>query len=73
MLIVKELENTCMACPSQWEGKTVANEEVYIRYRWGTLRVDLNGETIFSADCGDAYDGSMETDEMLELTGIRLI
>src|ERR1700738_3288078 len=31
------LSQTCHMCPSQWEGRTVDGEYVYIRFRWGTL------------------------------------
>ena len=43
----KSLVRTCTACPSQWEGKTVDNRPVYIRYRWDNLTVRIGevGET----------------------------
>ncbi len=71
MFDVIELECTCSACPSQWEGKTVDEQYVYIRYRWGFLTVGI-GKTHEDAvwdetSCqkiGDEYDGTMNTEEM---------
>lgn len=71
MIFLKTLTQTCCACPSQWSGTTIDGKEVYVRYRWGHLRVDLNDVPVFSKDVGDDYDGSMDTDEMLEHTGMR--
>ncbi|MCA1480782.1 hypothetical protein, partial [Bradyrhizobium sp. NBAIM08] len=34
---IVRLEQTCGACPSQWEGVTDDGRVVYIRYRWGAL------------------------------------
>ncbi|WP_028058300.1 hypothetical protein [Candidatus Solirubrobacter pratensis] len=38
---ITDLEQTCWACPSQWEGKLADGRHVYIRYRWGFLRVTV--------------------------------
>lgn len=46
-LEMKVIEMTCSACPSQWEGETINGDPVYIRYRWGMLRCDVWGRTIF--------------------------
>ena len=49
---------------------------MYIRYRWGTLRVRLGvaGEEIFTlAPSGtEDRDGFMELDEMLHHTGLTI-
>lgn len=54
---IVSLTQTCSACPSQWEGKTANGEEVYVRYRWGHLNVDIDGVTKFSKqlDYGDDH------------------
>jgi len=46
---VIKIDQTCGACPSQWEGKTVDGKEVYVRYRWGYLRVEIDEKHFFSA------------------------
>jgi hypothetical protein len=33
------IEQTCLACPSQWEGKLKSGRMIYVRYRWGTLNI----------------------------------
>jgi hypothetical protein len=69
---ISNLIQTCSACPSQWEAVSELGQEVYIRYRWGTLRVDLDGEPFFETDLDDALDGFLDTDAMLRATGLEL-
>ena len=64
MYKVKEITQTCFACPSQWEGKTIGGDEVYIRYRHGDLRVDINDNTVWGDGFGDPLDGFMTYDEL---------
>lgn len=71
-IVLTDLEITCGACPSQWEGETVEGKSFYARYRWGFLRVDINGETVFSINYGDDNCGVMDTDEMCELANVTL-
>lgn len=63
---ITQLEMTCAACPSQWEGQTADGKEVYGRYRWGHLTLDIAGQEIFSAVVGNGFAGVMNTDEFLE-------
>ena len=68
MIKVVELKRTCWACPSQWEGKTDAGNDVYIRYRWGYLRVDLDGQEIFGKQIDESgWDGIMDYDKLKEI------
>ena len=60
MINVKEVLHYGGACPFQLEGLTDKNEEIYVRYRGGCLRVEINNETVFSKCIGEN-----ETDEML--------
>jgi hypothetical protein len=53
---VSTLRKTCNACPAQWEGKTDAHEDVYIRYRWGNLRVEINGRVVHAEFLGEDTD-----------------
>ena len=65
---VKDLIRFTSYCPTQWEGETANGEEVYIRYRWGFLRVDINGEEVFGVQIGDEFDGVLTDEEMKEAT-----
>lgn len=78
MTILRELEQTCWACPSQWEGKTDEGKYVYVRYRWGILSVGFGKDEWAAVDdsksigqYGDWLDGVMTTEEMLEHTGFE--
>ena len=57
MLLITKLIQTCGACPSQWYGKSIDDNgiehEIYIRYRWGYLRLDVNDNTTAGKDMGD--------------------
>ena len=77
------LDQTCNACPSQWEGILEDGRFVYARYRWGNLGVytgssidnaiGRDGEILYegSPEGNDAFDGVMDTEEMLAITGIE--
>ena len=67
MVEIKEITQTCYACPSQWEGTTVDGEAIYIRYRWGILRIDLDHETVFEQDMGDELDGYLDWEEVEDI------
>lgn len=58
---LEELEMTCSACPSQWQGKLTDGRTFYARYRWGIMRVDIDGSPIFSKDFKEHMGGSMST------------
>jgi len=65
---VKDLIRFGSFCPTQWDGETDNGEKVYIRYRWGVLTVDLNGEEVFSVKAGEEFDGIMSDEDMKEFT-----
>ena len=65
---VKFLNRYTSYCPTQWEGETTNGEDVYIRYRWGFLRVDIDGEVVFGEQIGGAFDGVLSDEEMKEAT-----
>lgn len=72
-LRIRGIRRTCEACPSQWSARTKEGREVYIRYRWGWLTVELDGpfgELIYEGEHGDEWDGYMDTDTMLRHTGM---
>ena len=67
---IVSLKRTCLACPSQWEGKTRDNREVYIRYRHGQLDLWVSepdeeftfdtGTLVLSTQCGEEFHGVMD-------------
>lgn len=65
---VKDLIRYSSFCPTQWDGETTNGEELYIRYRWGVLTIDLNGKEVFSVKAGEEFDGVMSDEEMKEFT-----
>lgn len=69
MIEQNTLKQTCWGCPSSWRGKTKLGEEVYIRFRWGTLTVDVNDELVYSENPygeEDNWSGVMSESEMIE-------
>ena len=71
MLNLKRLTQTSDACPSQWDGELDDGTPVYIRYRWGFLRVDLNpwteqSQTVYGQQLGEPLHGCLIEDDMLE-------
>jgi hypothetical protein len=69
-IVAVDLEQTCSACPSQWQGYTSEGKELYIRFRHGYLAVYVDEQVVFDYSDNRLADGYMETEEMLMLTGI---
>jgi hypothetical protein len=81
MFKIASLDQTCLRSPSQWEGRTDDNRPFYVRYRWGTLTVQLgerdaddgyDGEMLFEAKIGGSLAGELEWNEVEAATGIRM-
>ncbi len=74
MSLITQIRRTCIACPSQWEGKLNNGNHIYIRYRWGDFTIG-EGKTINEAvnnqlihvPYGDSLDGFMCNKTMVEL------
>lgn len=68
-VIIKVIE-TCDACPSQWSARTDDGRYVYIRYRHGNFRVDVDDdnkmEEYFISELGG--DGVLSFEEMQRRT-----
>lgn len=64
LFVVDRVVETCSGCPSQWEGKTRDGYRVYARYRYGVLRVYIDGDVVFTYDSSDPYGGVMSYDEL---------
>jgi hypothetical protein len=83
------LVKTCDACPSQWDGVTEDGRQVYIRYRFDHLTVEMekapsdipyvdaprdSWETVYADDAGDdGWGGFMDEETLRKLTGIRVV
>ena len=65
---IKELTETCSACPKQFLGLTEDGQEVYIRFRYGTLRIDIGGSSIYHESVSDGLDGVISLDKIKEVT-----
>ena len=68
MYNIVQLERTCIACPSQWEGELDTGQSVYIRFRHGQLTIDIDDTCVLSIVCSDRLDGSMSNEALISLT-----
>lgn len=73
---LKELIQTCTACPSQWEGRTEDDFPIYVRYRWGYLSIRkgekgsesaVEGTEIYSNQMGEDLDGTIAENTVLKI------
>ena len=67
---------TCMACPTQYEGKLSDGTMFYFRFRWGWARINLSpqqtndifdaigGTVIYEEQLSDGFDGLMSEKEV---------
>jgi len=81
---VVSIEQTCGACPSQWEGRLDDGRGLYVRYRYGKLKIALfDGADYVSApnetiqhivvwESDNEWDGVMESSEMIGRTKLLL-
>jgi hypothetical protein len=63
-VLLRQLTRTTIAAPSQWEGETADGRTVYIRYRWGTLRVEIDNEQVLDTDAGEKLGSYMDETEL---------
>lgn len=75
-----KLENTCGACPEQYDLiSLIDNKQIaYFRLRWGDFRVDVptcGGKTIYSKWFDDGFKGSFREEEREEelIKAIRVV
>lgn len=64
---ITSLMQTCFACPSQWEGKTEKGQYLYIRYRWGYLRMTLDGLEIYGEQLGGNMAGVISENRIWDI------
>lgn len=65
-LVYRNLVQTCFGCPSAWEGETEDGKELYVRFRHGYWRVDVDGTTVVSGTSNQMADGVCSWDDILE-------
>lgn len=67
MIVIRKesLIQTCGGCPSQWDGKTDQDGDIYIRLRHGYFYIELDNHMIYNAR-PEGYDGVMGTEDMIE-------
>lgn len=66
---------TCGACPSQWDATTDQGVTLYLRYRFGSGTVQVDGpenEPIAEFEYGEPMDGQISLEDFCELAGIVL-
>lgn len=68
MIKIINLKQTCIACPTQYEGLTDNNEYVYIRYRYGYLSIRVCGKEIYGTRVGSGLDGVIELEKIIALS-----
>jgi hypothetical protein len=61
MIPIIDLIQTCEYCPSQWEFYTFENRPVYIRFRWGSLSIEIGDQ---NAPMENAVDGFVLYDDV---------
>lgn len=64
LIKIDSINQTCSACPSQWDAKTDTGEDVYIRVRHGNFTLDVNGSNVLRGH-PEGVDGCMSTSEMI--------
>jgi hypothetical protein len=64
MIIVEKMDWFGGACPTQGEGWTANHEAVYVRFRWGNLRVTVNDRQVFYAQLGEDQNDEEELEKL---------
>ena len=65
---ITKLTETCSACPTQFSGETDDGSNVYIRFRFGQLRIDVDGESIYNESVSNGLDGVISLKKIKKLT-----
>ena len=63
-VLLRRLKRTTIAAPSQWEGETSDGRAVHIRYRWGTLRIEIDNEQVLETEAGEKLGSYMDEAEL---------
>lgn len=73
MITVKSIKKTSRACPAQWDGLTDDNKTVYVRYRFGQLRIEVDKNPVFTMKAGEGYDGFMDFERIKQFTENQIV
>ncbi len=65
---IREMRQTCSGWSSQWEGKTKDGKYVYVRFRWGVLRVEIDQASLLEKTLSDALDGFLDETQLIDAT-----
>jgi hypothetical protein len=60
---VAEYKRTCIACPSQWEGRLTDGRYFYVRFRWGHFGFGVGaseGDAVRNCEYVDEWDNEDE-------------
>jgi len=59
------------SCPAQWSGHDENGRDVYVRYRWGRLAVEIGSITLFRDEIGPPGDGYLDDSGLVYFLGKR--
>lgn len=67
MKTVTRLVMTCGACPEQYKGELDDGSEVYVRCRWGSGKLYINGELVARVEYDDDWQGTFDDGDVEKL------
>lgn len=71
--ILARVQQTCFACPSQWDAWTINDMYLYFRYRWGVGTVDdEDGNELIRFNTGDPMGGVITLEEFMDRATLAL-
>lgn len=82
MITIVSAEQTCNACPSQWDAVDYAGNVYYLRYRFGYGAIyrytsfpdnEIDWTVLADFEHGDSFDGEITLEEFCQLAGIKLV
>lgn len=68
--VIAKIIETCGGCPAQWSARTEDGKYIYIRYRHGCFRVEVDGNTVLEDEFVSVYggDGVLTYEELVSRT-----
>lgn len=80
---VATLQKTCESHPAQWEGRLADGRFIYVKFRWGHLRIGIGETPAAAVDCrlplfewdkpgSNGYEGDMSRSMLRRLTAKTL-
>lgn len=62
-----DIKQTCLGCPTIFEGITEDGDKFYFRYRGGKMQFRINDYLINAVDYGDSLDGVCSWEEVKQV------